>query len=90
MKTRVVSQEAKLQGMRAQKAATNVELVRAREDRDKAEAISCKFHEFVGKPGDVVNKAWLYDEGSCHQGIPTRANLIWFLVDYNTKMEKLL
>ena len=90
LKTQVVSQEAELQGMRALKAATDVELVRAREDRDIAEAISCKFHEFVGRLGDVVNKAQLYDEGSWHQGMPTGANLVRFLVDYNAKMEKLL
>ena len=76
--------------MRALKAATDAELVQAQEDRDRVEAIFCKFHEFVGQPGDVVNKARLYDKGTRHQGMPIRANLIQFLVDYNTKMEKLL
>ena len=90
LKAWVVSQEAELQGMRDLKAAMDVELVRAREDRDRAEAISCKFHEFVEQPRDVINKARLYDEESWHQGMPTGANLVWILVDYNTKMEKLL
>ena len=90
LKTWVVSQEAELQGIKALKAATDAELVRAREDWDRAEAISRKFHEFVGQPRDVVNKARLYDEGARHQGTPTGANLVRFLVDYNTKMEKLL
>ena len=90
LKTWMVFQEAKLQEMRALKAVANIELVRVREDRDKAEAISHKFHEFVEQPGDIINKARLYDEGARHQGTPTGANLVRFLVDYNTKMEKLL
>ena len=76
--------------MRALKAAIDAEFGRVRENWDRAEAISRKFHEFVGQLGDVVNKAQLYDEGAWHQGTPTGANLVRFLVDYNTKMEKLL
>ena len=74
----MISQEVELQGMRALIAATDAELVRTREDRDKAGALFCKFQEFVGQPGDVVNKAWLYDKGARHQGTPTEANLVRF------------
>ena len=90
LKTHVTSQVAQLHGMRALKATVDEELVSAQEDRDKAEAISHKFHEFVGHLGDVVNKAWLYDEGSSQQRTPNGAKIVRFLVDYNAKMEKLL
>ena len=90
LKSQVSTQKAQLHGMRALKAAAVEELVRARENQNKAEAISRKFHEFVGHPGDVVNKAQLYDKGSSQQGTPMGAKIVWFLVEYNAKMEKLL
>ena len=90
LKTWVATQEVQQQEIRALKAATNAELVCAQEDRDRAEAISRKFHKFVGQPGDVVNKAQFYDKGSSHQGTPTRANIVRFFVKYNSKMEKLM
>ena len=60
----MTTQGAQLQGMMALKAAADEELVCAREDRNKAVAISLKFHDFVGHPGDVINKARLYNEGT--------------------------
>ena len=49
-----------------------------------------KFHAFVGYPGKVVNKARLYDESSKKPGTPSRAKVIRCMVDYSTKIEKLL
>ena len=53
-------------------------------------AISRKFHDFIGHPGDVVNKACLCDDGMSQPGAPPGFKIIRCLVDYNTKMEKLL
>ena len=41
-------------------------------------------------PGDVVNKAKLYDESMGQPGVLLAPKVIRCLVDYNTKMEKLL
>ena len=76
--------------MEALKAAAFEELVSAREDRNKANAISRKFHDFVEHPSDVVNKARLYDESVGQLGASPAPKVIRCLVDYNAKMEKLL
>ena len=76
--------------MGALKTAAEEELVCAREDQNKAIAISRKFHDFIGHSSDVVNKARLYDESIGQPGALPGPKVIWCLVDYNTKMEKLL
>ena len=43
-------------------AAAFEEKIQAQEDRERAVTVARKFHTFVGYPGDVVNKARLYDE----------------------------
>ena len=79
-----------LQEAETLKAIAFEDLVRAREDRDKVVSISLKFHNFVGHPGDIINKAWLYDESACEPGASSALKVIRCLVDYNAKMEKLL
>ena len=70
LKIWIVFQESELQEIRALKIATDAKLVHAREDQDRAEAISHKFYEFVEHPRDVINKAQLYGEGLSQQGTP--------------------
>ena len=70
--------------------AMEEELVRAREDRNKAIAISEKFHNFIGHLGDVINKARLYDESMGQPGASPGSKIIWCMVNYSTKIEKLL
>ena len=48
--------------------AIEEELKSAQEDRDKVVVMARKFYAFVGYPGDVVNKAWLYDESTSQPG----------------------
>ena len=66
------------------------EVVHALEDRNKAIAISWKFHDFTRHLGNVINKVWLYDKVTSQQGTPAGVKIVRSLVDYNTKMEKLL
>ena len=49
-----------------------------------------KFHAFVGYPSDIVNKARLYDESTSQSGMSSGAKVIRCMVDYSTKIEKLL
>ena len=49
-----------------------------------------KFHAFVEYPGDVVNKAWLYDKSTSQPGTSLGPKIIRYMVDYSTKIEKLL
>ena len=66
------------------------ELKCAREDWNKATAISSKFHNFLGHLGDIVNKAQLYDESTSQPGTLSGPKIIWCMVDYSTKIKKLL
>ena len=70
--------------------AIEEELKSAREDRDKAMVMARKFHAFMGYLGDVVNKARLYDESMSQPGTSLGAKVIRCMVDYSTKIEKLL
>ena len=49
-----------------------------------------KFHTFMRYPSDVVNKARLYDEYASQLGTSSGAKVIRCIVDYSTKIEKLL
>ena len=49
-----------------------------------------KFHAFVEHPGDVVNKALLYDDNMGKLEVAPTPKVIQCLVNYNRKMEKLL
>ena len=62
MKIKAVNQEEKLKEAEALIAAVFKEKVWAQEDREKALTMAQKFHAFVVYPGDVVNKARLYDD----------------------------
>ena len=62
----------------------------AREEREKSKEVARKIHSFMGFPGDVVNKARLYDQGLKQPETMSRAKMMRCMVDYSTKMEKLL
>ena len=62
----------------------------AREERDKAKEVARKIHTFMGHPGDVVHKAHLYDQCALQPDTALGAKVIRCMVDYSTKMEKLL
>ena len=70
--------------------AIEEELKGARVDQDKAVVMARKFHAFMEYPGDVVNKAWLYDESTSQPGTLSGPKIIRCMVDYSSKIEKLL
>ena len=70
--------------------AMEEELKRTREDRDKVVAMARKFHAFVGYPSDIVNKARLFAKCLSQPGTSSGSKIIWCMVDYTTKIEKLL
>ena len=71
-------------------AALEEEVKTAREEQNKAKEVARKIHAFMGFPDDVVNKAHLYDQGLKQPEISSRAKMMRCMVDYSTKMEKLL
>ena len=90
LKSQVTTKEVELKEMEALKATTKAKLMGAWERQNKALAISRKFHDFIGHAGDVINKAQLYNEGMGQPGASPRPKVIRCLVDYDSKMEKLL
>ena len=52
--------------------------------------VARKFQEYVGNPGDVVNKAKLYDKGVQQLGAAFEPKIVQFLVDYIAKMDRIL
>ena len=90
LKNQATTREAQWKEAEALKATVLEDLVRVREDRDKAHAIARKFHDFVGHPSNIVNKARLYDKSMGQPGVAPTPKVIQCLVDYNAKMERLL
>ena len=70
--------------------AIKEEVKTAREERDKAKEVAQKIHSFLGFPGDVLNKAHLYDQGLWQPEIGSGTKMMRCKVDYSSKMEKTL
>ena len=93
LKGQLVTKEAEQKQMGELKgriAALKDELVEAQKQENNVRVVARNFEEFIGNPGDVVNKAKLYDKGMSWLGASPTPKIIRFLVDYNIKMEKVL
>ena len=84
------AQRKELEELKDRVKAMEGELKSTLEDRDKAMVMAQKFHAFVGYPGDIVNKARLYEENTGQPGTSLGAKVIKCMVDYSTKIKKLL
>ena len=62
----------------------------ARTEQDKSKEIAQKVCKFLGSPGDVLNKARLFDHGLKQPAIDSGVKMIRCMIDYNQKMEKTL
>ena len=71
-------------------AALEEEVKTAREEQDKSKEVAQEIHTFMGFPGDVVNKARLYDQVLKQPKTSSGAKMMRCMLDYSTKMEKLL
>ena len=70
--------------------AVEKEVKTARAERDKSKEVAQKVHGFLGYPGDVLNKARLYDHGLKQPTINSGVKMMQCMVDYSLKMEKTL
>ena len=62
----------------------------ARTERDKSKEIAQKVCKFLGSPGDVLNKARLFDHGLKQPATDSRVKMMRCMIDYSQKMEKKL
>ena len=62
----------------------------ARTERDKSKEIAQKVSKFLGSPGDVLNKARLFDHGLKQPATDSGVKIMRCMIDYSQKMEKTL
>ena len=62
----------------------------ARAEQDKSKEVAQKVHGFLGNPGDVFNKARLFDHGLKQPMTDSGVKMMQCMVDYGLKMEKTL
>ena len=62
----------------------------ARTERDKSKEIAQKVRKFLGSPGDVLNKARLFDHGVKQPATDSGVKMMRYMIDYSQKMEKTL
>ena len=82
---RVENKELKDQMKEAEK-----EVKVARTDWDKSKEIAQKVCKFLGSPGDVLNKARLFDHGLKQPATDSGVKIMRCMIDYSQKMEKTL
>ena len=61
-----------------------------RAERDKSKEVAQKVYGFLGNPGDVLNKARLFDHGLKQSTTDFGVKMMRCMVDYGLKMEKTL
>ena len=62
----------------------------ARTERDKSKEVAQKVYGFLGSPGNVLNKARLFDHSLKQPTTDSGVKMMRCMVDYSLKMEKML
>ena len=93
LKTKVEEGEAlrkEMEEFKNQIAVVEEEVKTARAEQNKVKEVARKIHSFLGFPGDILNKARLYDQGLRQPETESGAKMMHYMVDYSRKMEKTL
>ena len=70
--------------------AVEKEAKAARAERDKSKEVAQKVYGFLGNPGEVLNKARLFDHGLKQTATDSGVKMMRCMVNYGLKMEKML
>ena len=62
----------------------------ARMERDRSKEIAQQVSKFLGSPGDVLNKARLFNHGLKQPATDSGVKIMRCMIDYSQKMEKTL
>ena len=62
----------------------------ARTEQDRSKEIAQQVSKFLGSPGDVLNKARLFDHGLKQPATDSGVKIMRCMIDYSQKMEKTL
>ena len=71
-------------------AVVEKEVKTARAKQDKSKEVAQKIHDYLGYPGDVLNKVRLYDHGLKQPTTNSGVKMMRCMVDYGLKLEKTL
>ena len=66
------------------------EVKATRTERDRSKEIGQQVSKFLGSPGDVLNKARLFDHGLKQPATDSGVKMMRCMIDYSQKMEKTL
>ena len=69
-------------------ATVEEEVKTTRAERDKAKVVAQKIHGYLGFPGDVLNKARLYDHGLKQPTTNSCTKMMCCMVDYGLKLRR--
>ena len=61
-----------------------------RTERDRSKEIAQQVSKFLGSPGDLLNKAQLFDHGLKQPATNSSVKIMHCMIDYSQKMEKTL
>ena len=59
------------------------EVKAARAERDRSKEIAQQVSKFLGSPGDVLNKAWLFDHGLKQPATDSSVKMMRCMIDYS-------
>ena len=73
---------------RVKEAKKSVKITRT--ERDRSKEIAQQVSKFLESPGDVLNKARLFDHGLKQPATDSGVKVMHYMIDYSQKMEKTL
>ena len=90
MASQASAAEASTTAAEARAAAAEETQALAESESTKWHGVSRKFFDSFGFPGDVVTKAWIFDECMKKPEAVSAAKILRMLVDFNARIENLL
>ena len=90
LQTQVADRNRRLEKAKARVAAAEEGRIRAESESTKWHGVSRKFFDAFGFPGDVVTKAWTFDECMKKPEAVSAPKVLRMLVDFSGRVENLL
>ena len=90
LQTQVADRNWRLEGAEAHATTAEEGRIRAEAESTKWHGVSRKFFDAFGFPGDVVTKAWTFDECMKKPEAVSASKVLQMLVDFSGRVENLL
>ena len=90
LQTQVADRNRRLEEAEARSVAVEEGRIWAEAESTKWHGVSRKFFDTFGFPGDVVTKAWTFDECMKKSEVVSASKVLWMPVDFSWQVENLL